>query len=407
MALFSFASTQKREVAVVLDIGSGSVGASIVVFEKREQPRILYSTREDIAHYERPGFKRFFRAMLNSLEIATTRLHREALEKNTLAGIHAKNIEHVYCVLASPWYTATTKILLYEKRAPFMVTPALINNLVEGSMHASTTEDLPDKRQAELAMGKNIERKVIQILLNGYETSKPYLQKASRIEVALFTANVGQEIGSRIQSIIRKTWVNRKISFHSFALASFMVTRDLFPKENDFVLLDVTGEVTDIFIVKNGVLIQSCSIPYGKNTLVRDIARSMHSIPAESLSMVREYTTESSAKEAQSNIEKALGEAGNKWVSLLSAIISYVIETESIPRTVYLMSDPDVGALFSKWVNQENVGRRMLGKQGYEVTYLTEKMLLEHVQFAGAKERDFFIGIDAIFLHVLYALSNT
>lgn len=398
MALFSFASTQKREVAVVLDIGSGSVGASIVVFEKKGHPRILYSIREDIAHYERPGFKRFFRAMLNALENATVRLHREALEKNTIPGVHAYNIEHIYCILASPWYTATTKILLYEKKTPFIVTPVLVSDLVEQSIHPSNTEDV--------SAGKIIERKVIQILLNGYETSTPYLQKASRIEVALFTSNVAQEIGSRIQGVIRKTWINRKISFHSFALASFMVTRDLFPKNNNFLLLDVTGEVTDIFFAKNGVLLETCSIPYGKNTMIRDIARSMRTTPTESLSALREYATAGSTDEARVTIEKALEEAGTKWASLFSAIISYLIQTESIPHTVYLMSDPDASDLFSKWVNKESIGKGTLGKQGYEVINLTEKMLLEQLQYAGGKERDFFIGVDALFLQVLYNLTK-
>ena len=404
MALFSFSSSVKKETAIVLDIGSGSVGAAIVAFEKRARPTILYSTREDIAHYEHPGFKRFFRAMLNALETATLRLHRETLEKNTIPNVQSRDIEQIYCILASPWYTATTKILCYERNTPFTVTEALVNDLVEQSLRDKN--NAPTQEQKEPHDTKLIEKKVIQILLNGYETGKPYGQNASSIEVALFTANVAQEIGSRVQSIIRKTWINRKISFHSFALASFTVTRDLFPQDDNFILLDVTGEVTDIYFSKNGALIETCSLPYGKNSMLRDVARTLQTTVGESLSLIREYSAKNTTDDTAGKLRTALDMAGSKWASLFEAIISYVMQTETIPHTVFLMADSDIGTFFKDWIHKETTGRSSFGGQRCVTTYLDDKAIEHTVRYSGTKERDFFIGINAAYLRILYTLKH-
>ncbi len=405
MAFFSFSSSQKEEVSILLDVGSGSVGAAIVAFKKKERPEVLYATREDIAHYEHPGFKRFFRAMLNALETATVRLHHEAFEKNGVPNIRARDIEHIHCVLASPWYTAITKILCYEKKAPFTVTEAIVHELVEQSVLQQNAA-AETSQTKEVAGTKIIEQKIVQILLNGYETSKPYGQNASRIEVALFTSSVAQEIGSRVQSVVRKTWMNRKISFHSFALASFMVTRDLFPKDDNFMLIDITGEVTDIFFSQNGVLIETCSTPYGKNSVLRDMARNMQTTPGEALSLLRQYTENNITKEASDKIAAALFATKTKWISYFETVLSYVTETETIPHTVYLMADPDVGPTFSKWLVKDDAGQRNSGEQHYQVTYLTEKMLNDRVSFKTAKERDFFLGIESAFINVIFSLLN-
>ena len=404
MVFLSFSSVQKKELAIVLDIGSGSVGAAIVALEKKQYPKILYVTRENIAYYQHLGFKRFLGAMLHALETATTRLHREAFEHSNLSGIRARDVEHIHCMLASPWYTSTTKILCYEKDMPFLVTNVLVNNLVEQSLLTSQERKLHENQTNE---PKTIETKIIQILLNGYETAKPYEQNASHIEVALFTSAVAQEIGSRIQSIVRKTWLNKKISFHSFALASFTVTRDLFPKNDNFMLIDVTGEVTDIFFSKNGVLVETCSTPYGKNSMLRDTARTLQTTPEEALSRLRQHISKKTTPEASLAIEAAIEAAGKQWVAYFEKILSYVLEAESIPRQVYMMADPDVGELFASWVHKENVGRKTLGSQGYSVTHLTPQVLGEHVRFVRVEEPDFFVGIESIYLAVLHALFKT
>ena len=100
----------------------------------------------------------------------------------------------------------------------------------------------------------------------------------------------------------------------------------------------------------------------------------------------------------------ALKTAGELWVSYLEKILSYALEAESVPRQVYIMADPDAGEMFSAWVHKEGVARKTLGSQGYNVTYLTPQMLEKHIRFANVGERDFFTGIESIYLAVLHAL---
>jgi cell division ATPase FtsA len=92
--------------------------------------------------------------------------------------------------------------------------------------------------------------------LNGYETPKPLNQKAKELTMAIFVSVSGEQVLKKIENTIAKHFYFRQIKFSSFAMASFAVVRDMHAQEN-FLLINVGGEVTDISMVKKNTLQES------------------------------------------------------------------------------------------------------------------------------------------------------
>jgi len=58
-------------------------------------------------------------------------------------------------------------------------------------------------------------------------------------------------------------------------LSSFTVVRDMHIQKENFLLLDIGGEVTNISMVKKNILRESISFPLGCNFLPRGVASNL------------------------------------------------------------------------------------------------------------------------------------
>ena len=127
MALFSKNKKNSNSSPVVLfDIGSGSVGAALVVFGKDDKPTILHSVRAPITFQKEIRPDLFIKRMLHSLESVALELEQKGIAKLGRGIFGKKHIGEILCVFSSPWYTSQTKILTYERKKPFMVDSRLI-----------------------------------------------------------------------------------------------------------------------------------------------------------------------------------------------------------------------------------------------------------------------------------------
>src|SRR3989344_5473983 len=121
-----------------------------------------------------------------------------------------------------------------------------------------------------------IEKKIVQIKLNGYEVRNPYGQKTSRIELSMI---VGVSSGKVVESIERKLsnfFHVKSVHFGAFPIAAFSAIRDIFPNEKNFLFIDITGEATDVSLVSNDILAGTVAFSRGKNFFIREISTQLH-----------------------------------------------------------------------------------------------------------------------------------
>jgi len=101
-----------------------------------------------------------------------------------------------------------------------------------------------------------METHTVQVKLNGYITDNPYGMRAKNLEMSLYISMAPKRVLSSVKSRITKTFGSRNIKFCSFSLTAFSTIRDIFSHKNDFLFMDISGEVADISLVKGNVLLE-------------------------------------------------------------------------------------------------------------------------------------------------------
>lgn len=121
MPLFS---SNKKELILIADIGSDSVGASLVLLSSKDAflpPMIIESVRTEIKFQKKLVFDTFFDSMLSALEISLSYVIKKT---------KAKPLK-VYCFVASPWYASQVRKISLKRNKEFILTKEFLSELMK------------------------------------------------------------------------------------------------------------------------------------------------------------------------------------------------------------------------------------------------------------------------------------
>lgn len=392
MSFLSFLKRRSEQSYLLFDIGSGSVGGGVVVISGGK-PKIVYTNREQFPFERTLNQKKLFTHMLRALEKSANDIQKNGMSHLTFTTFGNRRIQDIFCIMSAPWCLSRTRILNVKKDEPLIVTPNLLERIAE-SEEVELNKDAPTIGDG-LYEGKAklcpMEKKLIKVRLNGYESRLPVYKKVSHLELSLFISVTTEEIKATIGRTIAKVFgYHRQIGFHSFALTSFVVLRDSFPHRQDFVFMDISGEVTELVFVRHQVILEIASFPFGRNTLIRRLAQILKIEPAlvESSLVLR----------LGDKIEGALKIAGAVWLKLLDAAIANFAKNDFTPTKVFLTVDRDVQKCFEELINQKTISQFSLESEKLSATPLDEKVLKNYCHVSGQAEVDPFILIETLFL---------
>ena len=363
MSIFS-RSKEKEELVLVFNIGSSSVGATLFKAHKSGVPKIIFSIREPILLEKEVKVDRLFSLMTQSLEFVVNAVYRAKL------GAPAK----VFCVLSSPWYVSQTRTINLKQGTPFVFSEKLAESLTQKEVKIFEEENDAKWGKASSTM-RIIELKNIKTILNGYETHAPINQKAEQLEMIIFISIGSEQVLTKIESVIKKHFHGSPIRFSSFALASFTIIRDLKAEEEDFLLVEIGGEVTDISLVKKNVLRESISFPLGRNFLTRGVSESLSSTFGEANSLISLFKHGHAEGDVAENLGKVLGELKAKWLKEFQNCIANISNDISIPALIYLAADKEVADFFSETIKTEQFSQYTLTESKFQITVVDTKLL--------------------------------
>jgi len=391
----------KQSPFVVFDIGSASVGGALVAApDESGKAKIIYSTRIAITFQEDINYDRLMIEMLSAMKSVATNIEQDGIRKSGNE-IDVGDIRDVFCVFASPWYVSDINVLKVQRDEPFMISPEFISDIIKAKdekFKESLRQQLDNK---EITNSKLIEKNIIQILLDGYNTDSPHGKKANSIEMTVFKSMISGEIEKKVKELLEKVFSASDISLHTFSLASFGAVRDIFSSEKNFLLMDIGGEVTDIAIVRNDTLVKTTSFDIGKNSLIRESAKLLNTIPEEAHSLLRLYLEGKSIGKESAKMEKALLAAKGEWLSSFRKILTDFSDGLSLPKTIFLTVDTDVGKWFIDTIKSDEFSSYTLAGKPFTVVELSSRILGEHCQTP--KDDNFgcdpFLALEALFFH--------
>ena len=389
MGFFSGTKNNKEKLALVFYIGSSSVGGALFLMQSSGVPKILISLREKLPLRKTLNIDSFASYTLKALDTVAAKIYKAGLGKP----------EEVFCILSSPWHVSQTRVIKLEKNMPFPFTSKLALELIEKEISFFEQEYIK-KYQQEAASMRSIEFKNIKTMLNGYESSSPIDQKIKELEMTIFISISPEQFLKKVEEVIGRSFYIKSIRFSSFNLASFAVVRDMYAHKEDFLLIGIDGEMTDITMVKKNILRESVSFPLGSNSFTRGIAVLSRLSVNEAESIVSLLKDGHAAGGAEKKFGPALSKLRQEWLHKFQESLANLSNDISVPSTIYLIVDKDMANLFSETIKSEQFNQYTLTESKFEVVFLDAEVFHGMAAFKEKEvvARDPFIVIGAIYI---------
>ena len=387
MAIFS-RNKDKGELVLAFDIGSSSVGGVFFCTQKSGIPKIITTVREPITLEKDIDASQFLALTMKSLDIVAGKIYK--------AGLGAP--KSIFCVLSSPWHVSQTRVIKLEKNTPFIFTAKLANELVKKEIALFEEEYLVKYPNTESKV-RSIEFKNIKTMLNGYETPNPLNQKAKELEMTIFISISPEQVLKKVEETVRSHFNFEDIKFSSFILSSFSVVRDMYIHNEDFLLVEIGGEVTDIAMAKKNVLRESISFPFGRNFIIRKVASILHSSLDEAKSFISLLKDGHASVPVVKKVTPVIDKLKMEWLGKFQESLVNLTNDISIPATIYIAVDKDFENFFCQIIETEQFNQYTLTESKFKIIFLSAEFFHGMAGFDENVIRDPGLIIDSIYIN--------
>lgn len=389
MALFVRHSKGKEHFVAVFDIGSGSIGGSVVALSHTQNPEVRFICREEIAFQERMQFARLLAAMQKTFALVTH-------EVKAFTDANNIRILDTHVTLASPWYSSQTRIVHYERDGEFLVTEKGMTKLIEREIGLFRESQIFTEGKGAGVPPEIVEAKNISVSINGYHVDRPYGKKATELDFALYISMMPGPVNTVIQEALSTEWPSFNGRFSSFSFATYDAIRDIFSDESSFLFMDISGEATDVSIVANTVLLESVSFPFGTRTLLRSLIDGRKSTKTATESDLTLYLEGNLTGKHSEDIEILISEAIEDWTKLFHDTLRQFGKEFPIPRVIFYTIDDVYGAPFESAMKKLHFSRLGSEEHQFAVRRLGMKFLGKFIGATEGVPQDPFLAIGTI-----------
>ena len=399
-----FSKKPEEEIVAIFDIGNGSVGGALVKLEAHHTPIILYTHREPLTFSPQPSPKYLMTAMLKMLETVAVNLHKEGLKriKHSFFGSH--KLRDAYCVFASPWYISQTKIIKEENNDAFTISSSAMNELIKKEQDQFTKEIKEGKYQQIFGPDTVLlEKKIIDVKLNGYDIHNPVGKKARELELTLFSSFISKEIIDSVDKTIHKAFAVRSINHSSYSLVSWNACKILFPDTRDHFFFDVSSEMTDISLISKDILIETISFPMGKSELLRRVVKEFDMAPDIALSSLSTYFSGQIDEKFKQKLEVVLNRAADDWHEACVGALRQFQKIYALPKAAFVTADLDTAKFFLKALEKEYPLEFNIAGSKLYPTLIGADTVQHFVEIFPGATSDSFITVESIFFNSIFS----
>ncbi len=239
-----FHGKKHSETAVLIDIGADSVAGAYAQYGEGEKPLIHYTRRLPIEVRKGEPHEE---AMLRALGVLGDALISEGAPVLVRA-VGSARINAVLVSIDAPWQTTSVRTEYLEQDEPFVFTKDMVVGALKNSNAAPTGKTLADES-------------VIGTILNGYETRDPYGKRARRASIIVLASFIDEQVAKSIHDALRRLYHTKNILTISGNSLRYQALCIAFPHERDALILDTTGPLTSIALIRRDLLMDIIEVP--------------------------------------------------------------------------------------------------------------------------------------------------
>ena len=380
MSFFSGLFGGKNEVVALFEIGPASVGGAYVEMKSNEPPTILYTKRAPVESRDTSSVSASASIpdMARALKTLCDALIREGTPVLTrMKG--SGRIDRIIASITSPWQEIAIRTETVEQDRPFTVSRALLATVLK------KTGDLPLGRETG-------DESVVATLLNGYETHGPFGKKAKRVDLVILSSSLEATAAARVTEVLRAAYHTHAIRLVAFSPAAYAALRELYPHEKNFIVVHVSGETTDIMLIKRGLLASAVSVSSGTNDLLRAArnADEQANAPGNArLDFLVDRSKNESFRDRATRAEAAFLDEVGKGLRSFS-------ERHALPRTIFLLAETDTREFLRHLLDADPLHSLWLSDEPLSIIPVLQKHATSKVRTTPATEEDVRLSLLAI-----------
>lgn len=339
----------KIKKILLLDVGNGSVSAGVATYGLGQRPKLIDSISLPFTIGHKPSADELTEVMTKILSEAVNMItKRNKSEKNS-----ESHISQCLVSLASPWFISEPRTISIKNEKEFIITTEFLEDVLDKEYKKfDQNKKNTDMDEGDIGKWQKLETVVTSVLLNGYNLKNSLGKKAKICDIHIYLSSAPTFITETIKKQLeRHLHINNEaISFHSFPIVSISAIERIFPSDPDYIVVDITSETTDLMIVVNHIPSRILSVPAGKNTIIRLLAKYSNTLPDIALSTFHMYLKGELDDQTLLQMQIPMENIEKEWSVYLENIISELSPSATLPSRLYITSDWDSHKIYGNFL---------------------------------------------------------
>lgn len=358
-------NTGGKRCGVVLDVGSGSVAAAIVLSDDTQKhPEILWSYREHLSESRnQDGIETRIRTAILNVFLE---LGADGLRNLRAKYPRIKKPSLIQASISAPFSYTLSRHIKTSIDKPIKISDRFIINLEKKVTKEAKDQVVTTSLSKTLGLSL-LANTSVSLAVNGYKVEFPYRGMGQSVALTQLVSLAATSFVKQIEDARDKVLPGVLLDTDSFMSLYYRVLSSLSPFSNDLCLISVTAEATEVMVVRDGHPSNSYSIQYGQHTLAREISLATGLTFSESLSITRECDVDCFnflTPEKQGKADAIIA----KYEAALFELFRKVGDSLTIPKVIYLHSSGGAEDYLGKLVSNATTKISSLQPQVYPVT---------------------------------------
>jgi hypothetical protein len=328
-------------LSLVIDVQSDVIEGTLIKFpakSDKKDPQILYSASLHIPRKPNTDGDYMVKMMIRTIEDLTLGFAKE------IKNVTHEPIHSLHYILSSPWVVSKSKTIEVHYEKDTEITDAIVRDIIDADRNDLITKNEPDM--------VFVEQKIFEVQLNGYSLVDYRGKKARSLKISFAFTLSSDKIIKKIQAAVEEHIRIKKQLFHSAILLQYLSSRGMASDGEEYIVLHVHGELTDVVVVKKGFSSYLASFQFGTSTLTRKVCHALDSTFETTSSLLTMYLDKKINDDEQKKIETVLMPLLLGWQKECMHTLSGIGEHVALPKKVHLYSGGLFAPLYKKTLEE-------------------------------------------------------
>ena len=288
----------------------------------------------------------------------------------------------VFVVVSSPWYSSETKVVKVSRKDPFVITKDLLEGVMADEVELFLKKIGKNSSAAAEEM-EILDKEIMRFVVNGYPIKNPLKKTTSELSFSIYLSAVKKNFLNNLQETLSHFFGSAEIKIVSEPFALYKILSEMVNSEEGFLVVDVGGEVTEVYLIRNGILEDVKNFSWGENLVVRRLASSMKVELGEALSFFKADNSGDLKEGMSEKIAPAVEGVCTEWQNFLSESLSEMGKNVPLPQTLILLGGIAGSDVLKKCVNSPDFSSFTILGKPFNVVTLPPESFESKISFSG------------------------